>query len=157
MTSKYSTGALAGALMLAASFWSYPANALTFHYSFASIEGFISGLVDNQTNQAALSVTVTASSIGGLGEYAPGDVNIFSVSLGTITAASFDGTLGDHRLFFGSIVSTLTILPDGHGLGGTMSISAVPETPLPAALPLFATGLGALGLFGWRRKRKQAA
>jgi hypothetical protein len=30
-------------------------------------------------------------------------------------------------------------------------------TPLPAALPLFATGLGALGLLGWRRKRKQAA
>ncbi len=30
-------------------------------------------------------------------------------------------------------------------------------TPLPAALPLFATGLGALGLFGWCRKRKAAA
>jgi hypothetical protein len=30
-------------------------------------------------------------------------------------------------------------------------------TPLPAALPLFATGLGALGLPGWRRKRKGAA
>jgi hypothetical protein len=30
-------------------------------------------------------------------------------------------------------------------------------TPIPAALPLFATGLGALGLFGWRRKRKNAA
>jgi len=30
-------------------------------------------------------------------------------------------------------------------------------TPLPAALPLFATGLGALGLLGWRRKRKVAA
>jgi probable HAF family extracellular repeat protein len=27
-------------------------------------------------------------------------------------------------------------------------------TPLPATLPLFATGLGALGLLGWRRKRK---
>ena len=26
-------------------------------------------------------------------------------------------------------------------------------TPLPAALPLFATGLGGLGLLGWRRKR----
>jgi len=31
------------------------------------------------------------------------------------------------------------------------------QTPLPAALPLFASGLGAMGLFGWRRKRKNAA
>jgi len=30
-------------------------------------------------------------------------------------------------------------------------------TPLPAALPLFATGIGALGLLGWRRKRKAQA
>jgi hypothetical protein len=30
---------------------------------------------------------------------------------------------------------------------------AVSQTPLPAALPLFATGLGALGLVRWRRKR----
>ena len=30
-------------------------------------------------------------------------------------------------------------------------------TPLPAALPLFATGLGGLGLLGWRKKRKAAA
>jgi hypothetical protein len=29
-------------------------------------------------------------------------------------------------------------------------------TPIPAALPLFATGLGAFGLLGWRRKRKAA-
>ena len=33
----------------------------------------------------------------------------------------------------------------------------VRAVPLPAALPLFATGLGALGLLGWRRKRKLAA
>jgi hypothetical protein len=30
-------------------------------------------------------------------------------------------------------------------------------TPLPAALPLFATGLGAFGLFSWRKKRKIAS
>ena len=30
-------------------------------------------------------------------------------------------------------------------------------TPIPAALPLFGTGLGALGLLGWRRKRKSTA
>ena len=29
--------------------------------------------------------------------------------------------------------------------------------PFPAALPLFATGLGGLGLLGWRRKRKAQA
>jgi uncharacterized protein (TIGR03118 family) len=31
------------------------------------------------------------------------------------------------------------------------------ETPLPAALPLFATGICGLGLLGWRRKRKAQA
>jgi hypothetical protein len=34
---------------------------------------------------------------------------------------------------------------------------ATSATPLPAAFPLFATGLGALGLLGWRRKLKKAA
>ena len=37
---------------------------------------------------------------------------------------------------------------------GSWTEVQVDPTPLPAALPLFATGLGALGLFGWRRKRK---
>jgi hypothetical protein len=40
---------------------------------------------------------------------------------------------------------------------GTWEITIQAETPLPAALPLFATGLGALGLIGWRRKKKVAA
>jgi hypothetical protein len=44
---------------------------------------------------------------------------------------------------------------------GSGSISSVGDgpapTPLPAALPLFATGLGGLGLLGWRRKRKATA
>ena len=37
---------------------------------------------------------------------------------------------------------------------GAAAISAV---PLPAALPLYATGVGLMGLFGWWRRRKAAA
>jgi hypothetical protein len=38
----------------------------------------------------------------------------------------------------------------------TLEIGPV-ATPLPAALPLFGSALGALGLLGWRRKRKALA
>lgn len=41
--------------------------------------------------------------------------------------------------------------------GATFTPLSGGATPIPAALPLFATGLGALGLFGWRRKRKNTA
>jgi len=44
----------------------------------------------------------------------------------------------------------------GPGVIQTVTGTAA-TTPLPAALPLFASGVGALGLFGWRRKRKVAA
>jgi len=38
---------------------------------------------------------------------------------------------------------------------GALLVPGAPSTvPIPGALPLFATGLGALGLLGWRRKRK---
>ena len=37
------------------------------------------------------------------------------------------------------------------------TLTLVSQTPLPAALPLFATGLSAIGLLGWRRKRKSFA
>ena len=55
-------------------------------------------------------------------------------------------------------VNELTLPPNP---GGTITgwltaqlTDPVPQTPLPAALPLFASGLGAMGLVGWWRKRK---
>ena len=38
-----------------------------------------------------------------------------------------------------------------------MAVAHVAPVPLPGALPLFATGLGALGFLGWRRKKRAAA
>lgn len=38
-----------------------------------------------------------------------------------------------------------------------LPFQAAGPVPVPAALPLFASGLGMMGLFGWRRKRKNAA
>lgn len=38
-----------------------------------------------------------------------------------------------------------------------VGVDEIPQVPLPAALPLFATGLGALGLAGWRRKKAKTA
>jgi hypothetical protein len=56
-------------------------------------------------------------------------------------------------VFVTGVFTGFTIFSGGSSLD-TLTIS---QTPLPAALPLFATGLGALGLLGWRRKRKAAA
>jgi hypothetical protein len=42
------------------------------------------------------------------------------------------------------------------GTGFKAATGEIAPTPLPAAFPLFATSLGAMGLFGWRRKRKNA-
>jgi hypothetical protein len=43
------------------------------------------------------------------------------------------------------------------GFSGGSFDTVLTPTPLPAALPLFVTGIGGLGLLGWRRKRKSVA
>jgi hypothetical protein len=64
--------------------------------------------------------------------------------------ASDCGTVGRDTAFGANDVGAASVRDDP----GSWSVST---TPLPAALPLFASGLGALGLLGWRRKRKVAA
>ena len=65
----------------------------------------------------------------------------------------------------GAAITAVILTTPNAGINGwdflvdTITITSTPTSvvPLPAALPLFATGLGALGLLGWRRKRKLAA
>jgi len=66
----------------------------------------------------------------------------------------FSGTgVGSEFNFIASVPEQLPNNPDG---AYQMRISGQ-ETPLPAALPLFASGGGVLGLLSWRRKRKAQA
>jgi hypothetical protein len=73
-----------------------------------------------------------------------------------------DTLLSDSATYDTATFASLGVTPGTYkwtwGTGADQSFTLeIGTTPLPAALPLFATGLGALGLLGWRRKRKAAA
>ena len=75
---------------------------------------------------------------------------------------SSDTLLSDTAIYDTATFASLGVTPGTYvwtwGTGADQSFTLeIGTTPLPAALPLFATGLGALGLLGWRRKRKAAA
>ena len=106
-------------------------------------------------------------------------LNLFSASSTEITVVfptaqwlfqNFDGQIS--RTVYGSAntlgvddlnvdntgVNSYSLIPasttGGYIFGSVANPSA---TPLPAGLPLFTTGLGVLGLLGWRRKRRAVA
>jgi hypothetical protein len=78
--------------------------------------------------------------------------------VGSVVFSSFDGSA------FNILSATMFLSNDPNtfccttlDVTGSLSTVAVSATPLPAALPLYATGLGALALLRWRRKRKAAS
>jgi len=83
---------------------------------------------------------------------------VLTITAAGLTAATFvadlqAATMGantSNALFAADVLNT------NNGNTGIIDFGAR-VIPLPAALPLFATGLGALGLLGWRRKKKAAA
>ena len=81
----------------------------------------------------------------------PGPYQVLGIPTGTFVA--FEDRLGSPFNAGISIPSDFDY-NDNSFVFTNVSITLTSETPLPAALPLFATGLGALGLMGWRRKRK---
>ena len=70
-------------------------------------------------------------------------------------ALTFDAAAGDTDNFSSFSIANAAGFEEAHGNLHATSITLT--TPLPAALPLFATGLGALGLLGWRRKGRVIA
>jgi hypothetical protein len=146
------------------------ATAATYFFSFTStspnvpgtVTGEIFGLQPNQSGQAATDVEILSFPSGlGLSLATPIDVfttatvgnNSFQTSGNVIVSAMFSATSSQYNLnIFNGVNLSLLQNPNGPlNARGTASFSLV---PLPAALPLFATGIGGLGLLGWRRRRK---
>jgi hypothetical protein len=90
-------------------------------------------------------------------DYQDGTSNSFVISSSSRTWTMFDVT---SDLVVGETLTGFSIFGTSSGptyFDDFSILTTSTTTPLPAALPLFATGLGAMGLFGWRRKRKAAA
>jgi hypothetical protein len=100
----------------------------------ASLGTCSSPLAAGGTCTASISFSVD----NGTGE-TDGDSGVTQLTANFTTAASNVNT--------GPLFTTITVTDP----------AVTPATPLPATLPLFASGLGALGLLGWRRKRKAGA
>ena len=81
-----------------------------------------------------------------LGSYNPTFVTANGGTAASAEAVLFAGIMSD-RAYLNIHTSMFT--------GGEIRTVLLP-TPLPSAFPLFATGLGALGLLGWRRKKTAA-
>jgi hypothetical protein len=83
---------------------------------------------------------------------------LFDLATGSFETGNPNFSSAGAALLFGVVPITADLLAGQLKTGVTDDLSfTISQTPLPAALPLFATGLGALGLLGWRRKRKNAA
>ena len=128
------------------------------YFAFIQIEGsFSQTFTATQTGTAVLNwVDASRTNSGSPNTYTVsvngtlvGTYNPTSSSFLAESSAPFSLTAGNNYM-----VTFLGTPPDGADRTAFIDNVSLTTTPLPAALPLFATGLGALGLIGWRRKRK---
>jgi hypothetical protein len=92
-----------------------------------------------------------------------GAYDLFDFALSPADAAAFDllaafGTVTSTSVFalhqFVDVSTTGGLLTWGSSSNVDFSVGTASAVPVPAALPLLASGLGALGFAGWQRKRK---
>ncbi len=109
--------------------FSYTSSALNFTIPAADTPTLMGGLNANGSSNSSGLIAIMAS--GG---------PLFA-SAGGVFVANPGGSITDVGL-------SSTFTPEGSTVGNPTA------TPLPLGLPLFATGPAAVGLLGWRRKRK---
>jgi len=170
---------LAGAVIAIGVTIGAPANADVFSFSYLddthSASGMLttglagSGLNGPGYNITGITGTFDGTNITGLLGFAvccrePADNNILYLSGTSLDLAGLGLAVGGKEVnlyffendYFALVSADSNITSDLSG-PGTFTLTQLTPTPLPGALPLFATGLGVLGLLGWRRKRKATA
>ena len=127
------------------------------------------GFLPDGLSVQANAMDADGSVIGG--QSANGNAAIWTESTGWLLVIALLTARGNNNDLQGWDLTTVTgisadgtiIVGDGYDPSGKpeawmaqISLKAPPidPVPLPATLPLFATGLGALGLLGWHRRRK---
>jgi hypothetical protein len=111
-------------------------------------------------NASGVSVQIGTNALGQITSWNISE-NVF-VSWPAVPGENPSDYFGRYTITLTNLGDTRTLVQDhdvglapGRASSGAGSFGAqVSATPLPAALPLFAGGLGVLGLFGWRRQRK---
>lgn len=155
----------------------FPASSNTFNFSFVDTVNsayFGSGEFTTDSGGSPFAVmaisgfvngSVVITGLSGLAGadaklYYPASTNPLTGSFVTNGGISFStSTLGDFNIYYSNSTYLLAqSSPCGLAdcFNGDPIRFTVTETPLPAALPLFASGAAALGLLAWRRRRKVA-
>jgi hypothetical protein len=155
-----------------------PAYADVLHFSYLdeihSASGTLTiGLAGIGLNGPGYSITGISGTFDGSGITellgfavccrSPANNNILYLSGTFLDLAGVGFAVGNKNvnLFFEdsyfALVSTDSNVTSDLSGPGTFTLTPLIQTPLPAALPLFASGLSALGLLGWWRKRKAVA
>jgi hypothetical protein len=168
---------LIGAIFLAIVVAPLPAGAVTFDWSYSGSGAFGGGTFDavddgfGQFTIGAISGTANNHTITGLSDYAGADQLLFTTPGQQLNIFGFSFTVDNGNRY--NILYSIPFCGGGSGYcqigpGAPLSdgsedpivsisfSASIAETPLPAALPLFAAGAGLLGFVGLQRSRRKA-
>ena len=133
-----------------------PTNYLFGNITGTQPDGGLFTQIDNDAVDKVMNVTIADNMCSGA-SVASGNSCTFSFRITTADPTASDGDMGQWSIkaqiqaqWFDITINNFRT--DTFNFNDTVNV--LDSLPLPAALPLFATGLGALGLLGWRRKRK---